>query len=125
MAKENIGMVGPGRMGYAMLKHLIRKGYEVTVMKEMMMMLGMAGGEPGAVGINEVQRADGSVETLPATAETDMAPGRSASLMRGRAFSTPSISPFTAMRSAWKILARSCAVGRVNAASMALTRSST
>ncbi len=31
MAKENIGMVGPGRMGYAMLKHLIKKGYDVTV----------------------------------------------------------------------------------------------
>ncbi len=31
MATENIGMVGPGRMGYAMLKHLIRKGYAVTV----------------------------------------------------------------------------------------------
>lgn len=31
MAKENIGMVGPGRMGYAMLKHLIAKGYDVTV----------------------------------------------------------------------------------------------
>lgn len=31
MAKENIGMVGPGRMGYAMLKHLINKGYDVTV----------------------------------------------------------------------------------------------
>ncbi|MFM2129069.1 MAG: binding domain of 6-phosphogluconate dehydrogenase, partial [Pseudomonadota bacterium] len=31
MASENVGMVGPGRMGYAMLKHLIRKGYPVTV----------------------------------------------------------------------------------------------
>ncbi len=31
MTQENIGMVGPGRMGYAMLKHLIAKGYGVTV----------------------------------------------------------------------------------------------
>jgi len=31
MAQENIGLVGPGRMGYAMLKHLIAKGYGVTV----------------------------------------------------------------------------------------------
>jgi 3-hydroxyisobutyrate dehydrogenase/2-hydroxy-3-oxopropionate reductase len=31
MSEENIGMVGPGRMGYAMLKHLIAKGYGVTV----------------------------------------------------------------------------------------------
>lgn len=28
---ENIGLVGPGRMGYAMLKHLVKKGYAVTV----------------------------------------------------------------------------------------------
>ncbi|MCZ6741977.1 MAG: NAD(P)-dependent oxidoreductase [Alphaproteobacteria bacterium] len=31
MAREIIGLVGPGRMGYAMLKHLIAKGYGVTV----------------------------------------------------------------------------------------------
>ncbi len=31
MAKERIGMIGPGRMGLAMLKHLIRGGYQVTV----------------------------------------------------------------------------------------------
>lgn len=31
MAHEIIGLVGPGRMGYAMLKHLIAKGYGVTV----------------------------------------------------------------------------------------------
>ncbi len=31
MTQENIGLVGPGRMGYAMLKHLIAKGYGVTV----------------------------------------------------------------------------------------------
>jgi len=31
MGQENIGLVGPGRMGYAMLKHLIAKGYGVTV----------------------------------------------------------------------------------------------
>ena len=31
MGKENIGLVGPGRMGYAMLKHMINKGYDVTV----------------------------------------------------------------------------------------------
>lgn len=31
MASENVGMVGPGRMGYAMLKHLIKKGFPVTV----------------------------------------------------------------------------------------------
>jgi 3-hydroxyisobutyrate dehydrogenase len=31
MATGHVGMVGPGRMGYAMLKHLIKKGYEVTV----------------------------------------------------------------------------------------------
>lgn len=31
MTHEMIGLVGPGRMGYAMLKHLIAKGYGVTV----------------------------------------------------------------------------------------------
>jgi 3-hydroxyisobutyrate dehydrogenase/2-hydroxy-3-oxopropionate reductase len=31
MTQENIGMVGPGRMGYAMLKHMIAKDYSVTV----------------------------------------------------------------------------------------------
>jgi 3-hydroxyisobutyrate dehydrogenase/2-hydroxy-3-oxopropionate reductase len=31
MANEHVGMVGPGRMGYAMLKHLIKKGFPVTV----------------------------------------------------------------------------------------------
>jgi 3-hydroxyisobutyrate dehydrogenase len=31
MANETVGMVGPGRMGYAMLKHLIKKGYPVIV----------------------------------------------------------------------------------------------
>jgi 3-hydroxyisobutyrate dehydrogenase/2-hydroxy-3-oxopropionate reductase len=31
MANEHVGMVGPGRMGYAMLKHLIKKKFPVTV----------------------------------------------------------------------------------------------
>jgi 3-hydroxyisobutyrate dehydrogenase len=31
MAKERVGMVGVGRMGYAMLKHLIKAGHAVTV----------------------------------------------------------------------------------------------
>lgn len=31
MAKERIGLVGPGRMGLAMVKHLIKGGYPVTV----------------------------------------------------------------------------------------------
>ena len=31
MAKENIGIVGAGRMGLAMLKHLVKKGYAVTI----------------------------------------------------------------------------------------------
>lgn len=31
MAKERIGVVGPGRMGLAMVKHLIANGYPVTV----------------------------------------------------------------------------------------------
>jgi 3-hydroxyisobutyrate dehydrogenase/2-hydroxy-3-oxopropionate reductase len=31
MANEHVGMVGPGRMGYAMLKHLIKKDFPVTV----------------------------------------------------------------------------------------------
>lgn len=31
MSQERIGLVGPGRMGYAMLKHLIKQGYPVTV----------------------------------------------------------------------------------------------
>jgi 5-oxoprolinase (ATP-hydrolysing) len=36
---------------------------------------GAAGGEDGAVGVNRVDRADGSVEHLGATAETGMAKG--------------------------------------------------
>lgn len=36
---------------------------------------GADGGEPGAVGINQVERADGRVEPLGATAEVAMAPG--------------------------------------------------
>ena len=31
MAKERIGLVGPGRMGLAMVRHLVRNGYPVTV----------------------------------------------------------------------------------------------
>ena len=36
---------------------------------------GVAGGENGAVGVNRVERADGSVERLGATAEVAMSPG--------------------------------------------------
>jgi 3-hydroxyisobutyrate dehydrogenase len=31
MAKERIGLIGPGRMGLAMVKHLVKAGYPVTV----------------------------------------------------------------------------------------------
>ncbi|MEG0819399.1 MAG: hydantoinase B/oxoprolinase family protein, partial [Brevundimonas sp.] len=34
---------------------------------------GVAGGKPGAVGINQVERADGAVEALAATAGRDCA----------------------------------------------------
>ena len=36
---------------------------------------GAAGGEDGAVGVNRVERSDGSVEPLEATAEVEMGPG--------------------------------------------------
>jgi 5-oxoprolinase (ATP-hydrolysing) len=36
---------------------------------------GMAGGAPGAVGRNTVERADGRVEVLSGTAKAEMAPG--------------------------------------------------
>ena len=36
---------------------------------------GLAGGGPGAVGVNRVERADGRVEALPATAAVEMAAG--------------------------------------------------
>lgn len=36
---------------------------------------GLAGGGPGAVGINSIERSDGTVEALSATASVDMAPG--------------------------------------------------
>jgi 5-oxoprolinase (ATP-hydrolysing) len=36
---------------------------------------GMAGGEPGALGENWVERTDGRVEALPATAKVEMQPG--------------------------------------------------
>jgi len=36
---------------------------------------GAVGGDPGQVGINRVERTDGTVETLGATAEVEMAPG--------------------------------------------------
>ena len=36
---------------------------------------GAAGGEPGGLGANRIERADGSVETLGSTAEISMAPG--------------------------------------------------
>ncbi len=36
---------------------------------------GLAGGEPGALGANRVERADGSMETLGATASVEMRPG--------------------------------------------------
>lgn len=36
---------------------------------------GAAGGEPGAVGVNRIDRADGTVEPLSSTAEVQMAPG--------------------------------------------------
>ena len=31
MARERIGLIGPGRMGLAMVKHLVKAGYSVTV----------------------------------------------------------------------------------------------
>ena len=31
MTQERIGLVGPGRMGYAMLKHMLKHGFPVTV----------------------------------------------------------------------------------------------
>jgi 3-hydroxyisobutyrate dehydrogenase/2-hydroxy-3-oxopropionate reductase len=31
MSKERVGLVGVGRMGYAMLKHMVKAGHEVTV----------------------------------------------------------------------------------------------
>ena len=30
MARDRVGIIGPGRMGLAMLKHLKRHGFEVT-----------------------------------------------------------------------------------------------
>ncbi|MCE1163600.1 MAG: hydantoinase B/oxoprolinase family protein, partial [Thiomonas sp.] len=36
---------------------------------------GLHGGAPGAVGLNRVERADGSVETLPSSASVDMRAG--------------------------------------------------
>jgi N-methylhydantoinase B len=36
---------------------------------------GMAGGEPGKVGRNAVERIDGQVEELPGTARVEMQPG--------------------------------------------------
>ena len=30
-SKERVGIVGAGRMGFSMLKHLVKKGYAVTV----------------------------------------------------------------------------------------------
>ncbi|MBO9713771.1 hydantoinase B/oxoprolinase family protein [Sphingomonas sp.] len=36
---------------------------------------GLAGGGDGAPGINRIERADGTIETLPATASAEMAPG--------------------------------------------------
>jgi 5-oxoprolinase (ATP-hydrolysing) len=36
---------------------------------------GMAGGAPGAVGINQIERADGCTEPLPACASAEMQPG--------------------------------------------------
>jgi 5-oxoprolinase (ATP-hydrolysing) len=36
---------------------------------------GMAGGQPGAPGINQVQRVDGSVEVLKHIGQVDMSPG--------------------------------------------------
>ena len=31
MARDRIGLVGPGRMGVAMVRHLVKHGYPVTV----------------------------------------------------------------------------------------------
>ncbi|PXA98516.1 hypothetical protein DMC47_08270, partial [Nostoc sp. 3335mG] len=36
---------------------------------------GLDGGGDGAVGINRIERADGGIEDLPATASAEMAPG--------------------------------------------------
>jgi len=36
---------------------------------------GVDGGEPGAAGVNRIERADGSTEGLPSTAEVQMQPG--------------------------------------------------
>jgi len=50
MAKERIGLIGPGRMGLAMVKHLIRNGYPVTVTDI----------DPDAVRAAEAAGADGA-----------------------------------------------------------------
>jgi 5-oxoprolinase (ATP-hydrolysing) len=36
---------------------------------------GAAGGKPGALGLNRIERVDGSVEVLGSTAEVEMKPG--------------------------------------------------
>ena len=36
---------------------------------------GMAGGEPGALGVNKVERADGTIEEVAGCAQVEMQPG--------------------------------------------------
>jgi 3-hydroxyisobutyrate dehydrogenase/2-hydroxy-3-oxopropionate reductase len=50
MVSERIGMVGPGRMGLAMVKHLVRAGYAVTATDTNPEQLGKAA-EAGAVAV--------------------------------------------------------------------------
>jgi 5-oxoprolinase (ATP-hydrolysing) len=53
---------------------------------------GMAGGQPGATGINQVQRVDGSVEVLKHIGQVDMSPGDVFEIYTpgGGGFGTPS-----------------------------------
>ncbi len=72
------GGVGAYRGGDGVVRRIrFREAMEAGILsnRRRIAPFGLAGGAPGALGINRIERADGSVETLGATASVEMAPG--------------------------------------------------
>jgi len=76
--RHGSGGAGRHRGGDGVLRHIrFREPMAAAILsgRRAVPPFGVDGGEPGALGRNTIIRADGTVETLPGTAVTDMRPG--------------------------------------------------
>ena len=76
--RHGSGGVGRHRGGDGVVRHIrFREPMSAAILsgRRVVPPFGVDGGEPGALGRNTVIRADGSVETLPSTAVTEMQAG--------------------------------------------------